>query len=177
MSFLSKFLLFFATIIITFNAVHAQTSGSGCNVNGGGIFTTNLGTAPYYGNTSDMRTIYLNSTAKGNFVPRNVMGYKSDGNHYNYMCGYVNEFSSDYGPTQKELTERFPVVHCEVAAARNSPSDQAMHGNVYDFTYNNPKYCNIGAAPNNAPLDDYLSYLISISGILTFLTLRKNPVF
>ncbi|MFD2288814.1 hypothetical protein GJU39_05860 [Pedobacter petrophilus] len=124
-----------------------------------------------------MRPVYSSSTAPGSFVPRNTMGYKDNGNHYNYMCGYINEFWSSYGPSQKELTERFPAVNCEVAASKNTPSGEAGHGRIYDFTYNNSTYCS-GARPNNAPLDDYLPALVIALGMVGFFLIRDplNPV-
>jgi len=161
------------TIFTTVLTSHAQTSGSGCNVNGEGIFTTKIGTSHYYGSATDIRPVYLNSTASGNFVPRNVMGYKESGNHYNYMCGYVNEFSSSYGPNQQELVMQTPEVLCEVAASASTPSDQSSHGRMFNFTYNNSTYCS-ATKPNNAPLDDYLPALVSIASIGAFFIIRRN---
>lgn len=153
----------------------SQTSGVGCNLNGVGLYITYLGDFPYYGNQSDVRPVYLNSTSSNDFIYRNTMGWKSSGNNYNYICGQINEFGvQNNGPAQTEQTSLNKP--CEVGSSRTSPSGNNQHGTLFRYTYNNPTYCSTSRPPTNVPLDDHIWLVMLGVTVLGTLYLSKNKL-
>ncbi|WP_443944206.1 hypothetical protein ACJVDH_14945 [Pedobacter sp. AW1-32] len=100
------------------------------------------------------------------------MGYKSSGNHYNYICGQINEFYSDYGPTQMEQTSLNKP--CEVAPTASTPSGSASHGTLYQYSINNSTYCTTTITP--MPLDDHIFAIGAVICFIGFGWIKKMVV-
>ena len=154
----------------------AQISGKGCDF-GGRIAIQYLGTATYYGNTNDVVEVYNTSSA----VPINK------GNGRAYDCDAINDYDEfqvwDSSIPPYGANRTVPASHdikrnpssrqheCVVASSRYATPDG--EGTIVGYTYKDPNKCN-SPRPNNLPLDDYLPFLVLITGVISLPFIRKN---
>ncbi|RZK54864.1 MAG: hypothetical protein EOO91_15145 [Pedobacter sp.] len=168
-----KYIVALVLVLISVFMAKAQTSGTGCKI-GSAVYTTYLGTAPYYGNNSDIVKVYSNSTAVSIITGNGYSGYQ---------CGKINIYSAgtrynsatntnDPYPAVNEILATVSTNSCMVSSSLGVSS--GGKGDIVQYTYNNPTYC--GGSPMPLPLDDYNWAIIGSFALLGGFLISKNKI-
>ena len=167
------FTLFFFLLNATLS--FADSSGTGCKIGSGYVYTQELGIAHPYGPGSNIR--YFNSNG-----PKIPIYWGSGHNQYQgYRCGYINVYPAssyyDYSTNQNipiPAENEYTRLQGGCAIAPSLSASPVATDTYVAYTYNQTNKCSV--PPVNTPLDDYVWYILLLSAGIGLFFLKNEDI-
>ncbi|MES2417981.1 MAG: hypothetical protein V4541_07310 [Bacteroidota bacterium] len=167
-------LIFFLLPILAFST----TTGTGCKIGNGYIYTDYLGMASPYG-PNETKLRYYNSN--GNKIPF-YWGY-GDNDNRGYHCGFINVYgATSYYDSVLKKNVSIPAENefsflgggnCIIAPTLGATP--VAQDSYVSYTYNRTDKC--AGSPQNVPIDDYIWLIVLATAGLGLFFLRNENIY